>query len=270
MMAVFRKALRDSRRMNIWLAIGLVSYALFVMAFYSSIVDQSEELDDLLDSYPDEMIAMFYGGDVADLSITDPGTYVQSQYTLWVVLIMGAIVIGQAFNAITNAERDGTLDVMLSLPVSRRRMLLGRIGNTAVSILVVIIASWVAFGISTVIWPEFDVGVLDLAIGFFGAFFPLMVITGFTYMLATLVPSSRHMAGALAYLFLLGSYLVYVFSLGVEALNDIQPLMLFDYYNSAVAIREGVQWGDWATLSLVALAYFGVAYWAIDRKELGV
>lgn len=265
-----RKALHDSRRTIQWLAIGLGLYALFIMGYYPTVLDQSEKFDDLLQSYPKEMIAMFYSGDVEDFSISDPGNWVHTEFMIWTLLILGAMVIAQAFNSITNAERDGTLDLMLSFPVTRRAYLLGRIANTAITILVVLAVCFVVFVLSTVIWPEIDLPLGRLALGVGGAFLPLMVVAGFTTLLSVIVPSSQHFAGALAYLFLMGSYLVHTFAVGIESLHPLQPVFLFHYYDLSTVIRDGVPWGDWALLAGVALAYFALAWWWVDKKELSV
>lgn len=270
MAMLFRKAFRDSRRSTLWLAFGLGAYVLFIMAFYPAMIEQSEEMDELIQSYPKEMLSLFYGGDVEELSVADPGTFVQVEFGTWMLLILGAIVIVQAFNAFTNAERDGEMDMIMSLPVSRRDLLLGRVANTAVMVLIVLTVCFLMFVLSTVIWEEFDVAIGKLALAIYSAFFPLMVITTFTYMLATLIPSSRRFAGPIAYLFLMGSYLLHGFSGAVDQLESIRPLMLFDYYNAGAIIRHGVDITDWLLLSAVAAVYLAVAWWAVDRKELGV
>ncbi|RPJ02813.1 MAG: hypothetical protein EHM39_01045 [Chloroflexi bacterium] len=270
LLAVFRKAFHDSRRFVFWLSVGTFLYILLIMLFYPSMIEQSEQLDELMESYPKEMMQAFYGGDVDDLSVSEPGNYVQSQFITWLVLMLGAIVIVQAFNAITNAERDGTLDVMLSLPVSRRAYLLGRIANTAVVTLLVLAASWLPLWLSTYIWPEFDVSPGRLALGIFGAFWPVIVVAGFAYLLACVIPSSKHFAGPLSYLFLFGSYILYMFAVSIESLNSLKPVFLFDYYSGGQIIREGVDLGNWALMILVALVYFALAWWRIDKKELGV
>jgi ABC-type transport system involved in multi-copper enzyme maturation permease subunit len=268
--AVFRKAFRDSSRVTFWLVVVSILYVLLVMAFYPSMIDQSAELDQLLEAYPKEMMQAFYGGDVEDLSISEPGNYIQSQFIMWMELMMGAIVVVQAFNALTNAERDGTLDVMLSLPVSRRAYLVGRVANSAAIALILLVASWVPLWLATYIWPEFDVSPVRLAMGMFGLFWPVMVVAGFVYLLAAVVPSSKHFAGPLAYLFLMGSYILYMFAVSIEKLNSFKPVFLFHYYNGGETIRSGVPLTDWLLLAGVALVYFVLAWWFVDKKELGV
>lgn len=267
--AVFRKAFRDSRRGLLWLCIGFGVYMLFVMSFYPTLLEQGEEFNDLLNSYPEQLRGMIYGG-AEDIDLTAPGTFIHTYFASYGVMIIGVMAILQAFNAVTNAERDGTLDVMLSLPVARRTYLLARMANTILNVLAVLTVSYLVFAVSTVIWPEFEIGLGDLALGIYGAFFPLIVVTGFAYLLAALIPSRFHVAGAIAYLFLIGGYLVYGFSSGVDALQDIRPLFIYDYYNVTTIVREGATLGEWALLSAVALAYGAIAWWRIDKKDLGV
>jgi ABC-2 type transport system permease protein len=270
MAVILRKALRDSRRSTLWLALGLSAYVLFLMAFYPAMVKQSADMDKLIQSYPKEMLSLMYSGDIEDFSVSDPGTFVQVEFSTWMLLILGAIVIGQAFNAFTNAERDGTMDMLLSLPISRRNLLWGRVVNTVVMLLVVLTASFLAFVLATVLWSEFDVEIGNLALGIYSMIFPLMVIASFTYLLATLVPSSKRFAGALAYLFMVGSYLLHGFSGAVDQLKGIRPLMLFDYYNAGDIIRHGVNITDWLLLGAVTVVYLAGAWWAVERKELSV
>lgn len=271
MTAVFKKALRDSRNLTLWLSIGLGLYAVLVISFYPAMVKESAQFNDLLKSYPEAMLKMFYGDiDVESLDITEPGGFIHSQFAIWMLLILGGIAIMQTFGGITSAERDGTMDMMMSLPISRRHYFLARVASTIIIVLLVLTVSFLGFVLSTLIWPEFDVSVGDLALGIYGAFFPLMVITGFTYLLAAVIPSSKRFAGPIAYLFLIGSYLVYGLSGAVKGLDKLQRLLIYDYYNVGDLIRNGVVISDWLILTAVALVCLGLAWWFIDQKELGV
>jgi ABC-type transport system involved in multi-copper enzyme maturation permease subunit len=270
MSAVFRKAFRDSRRGTMWLAVGLGLYMVFVLSFFPTIVDESEQFDELLKSYPKELMSLFYGGTVEDISLSDPATFLQTYFSSYTVLLLGAVVIAQAFNAVTNAERDQTLDVMLSLPVSRRVYLVARMANTVSTVLIVLTVLWLVLWGGSFFVSEFDLAAGELALGIYGTLLPLLVIAGFAYLLAALVPSSKHFAGAVAYLFMMGSYLIYSFSNTVDQLAGYRAVFLFHYYDMRALLHGSVNWGDWFTLGAVALVYFGIAWWRIDRKELGV
>jgi ABC-2 type transport system permease protein len=270
MMAIFHKAFHDSRRTALWLSIGFGLYVIFIVAFYPAFKDQAGEFQKLIDSYPEGVLAMFYGGDVKELDMAEPSTFVQTEFGGYGVLILGAIAIAQAFNAFTNAERDGSLDMLLSLPVSRRRYLLGRVLNTATVMALVLLACLVGLLVSRVIWPEFDVSVPNLVLSMIGGWLFVMVVAGYSYLLAVVVPSSRHFAGAIAYLLLIGSFLVYGFAAVVDVLKPLRPLMLQHYYNMGNIIRNGVEVRDWAVMIGAILVFYGLAWWLVDRKEFGV
>lgn len=269
MWPVFLKSFRDSRRTVLWMSIGLALYALLVMSVYPSMVEQQDDFDKLMESYPDEMLQFFYGTD-EDVSVADPGAYLNSQFNLWMVLILGAMVMIQAFNAVTNAERNGTMDVMMSLPISRRQMLMARFANTALCLFLVLTACWLTFILCAEIWPEFNVSVGDLAAAFYGAFFILIAHAALSYLLVSVIPSSKHWAGALAYGLFFGGYLVYGLSGLNDTLKDIQPLFLFDYYNVNDIFKEGLELTNIALMLGLTALFGGLAWWAIDKKELGV
>lgn len=271
MWAVFLKSFRDSRRTVLWMSIGLGLYVLLVMSFYPSMVEQGEELDKLMESYPKELISVMYGtDDIENVSISDPGAYLNSQFNLWMVLILGAMVMIQAFNAITNAERNGTMDVLMSFPVTRREMLIARFANTTLSLFLVLTACFLTLILSAEIWPEFDVTIGELAAATYGAFFILIAHAAFTYLLVSVIPSSKHWAGAIAYTLFLGGYLVYSLSGLNDTLKDIQPLFLFDYYNVNDIFKNGLDLANVGLMLLVTAIFAGLAWWSIDKKELGV
>lgn len=270
MTAVFRKAIHDSLRSVLWLVIGLVLYMALLMLFYPEMVKQSATLDEMLQKMPKTFIGMFAGDDVENFSVADPANFLQVRYTSFLLLIVGSMALAQGFNAVINAERDGTLDVMMSLPISRRRYLLGRMANTVSMLLVVLVVSFVVLTGFSLIIDEFSLTPGDLARAIFASFFPVVTVAAFGYMLSVLVPSSRSYAGAVAYFTLFGSYLIYGFASTVDALDIIRPLMLFHYYNAADIIHSGVKIGDVVVLSIATLAFAGTAWWAVDKKEFGV
>ncbi len=270
MASIFNKAFRDSKRTMIWLSIGLGLYILMMMSIYPSLAEQADEISELMESYPEGIMRMFYSGDISEFNIVDPGIFLQTYVGTWGLLILGAIVIVQAFNAFTNAERDGTMDMTLSLPVSRRDLLVGRALNTAVTMLVVLAVCAVTVIVCAQIWPEFETDMVRVTIALLAGIFPLMVVAGFTYLLAVWVPSSRRFAGPIAYLFFFGSYLIYGLVGTVESLHWVQPLLLFDYYDIGGIINHGVDITNWLIMAAAAAVYFGLAWWLVDRKELGV
>lgn len=271
MWAVFSKAFRDSRRSILWFSIGLGVFTIINLVFYPTILDQQEELNELMESMPTELMGILVGGsDMEGFDLADLGTYLHGQVMFWIILALGAMVTFQAFNAITNAERNGTMDVMMSFPITRREMLLGRFLNTAASTLLILTGCLAVLVGSAILIPEIDATVFELALVTYGAFFLLMVQAGLTYMVAAIAPSSQRWAGSVVYTVFFGSYLLFGFAGIIDFIDQIRGLLLFNYYDAGVIFNEGVDLGSWALLSVVTLVYVAVALWRFDRKQLGV
>jgi hypothetical protein len=134
----------------------------------------------------------------------------------------------------------------------------------------VLTACFLAFVLCAEIWPEFDITADRLAAVIYGMFFILLVHACFTYLLASVIPSSKRWAGAIAYTFFFGSYLIYSLSGLNDTLKDIRPFFLFDYYNAVVIAQDGLNWSHVGLLLLLAAVLGGLAWWSIDKKELGV
>jgi ABC-2 type transport system permease protein len=267
---VLKKGLRDSRRTVFWLSIGLGLYAIMILSFFPSIVREQDKFDELMDAYPSELMSVFVGDDFREFNIASPASFLQLEYITWVILILGGIVTAQAFNAILNPERNGTMDLALSLPISRRSLLLGRLGSTAIGLLIVLTACLLGLIMSSIFIEEFDVPADKLAVGIYAIFFIVMAQAGIAYFLASLAASHHHWPGPLAYTSFFAAYLLNGFAGMVDILDTLSPLYLFKYYNATNVINDGLDLGNTVVLIGVAVVFSSAAWWLIDEKDLGV
>jgi ABC-2 type transport system permease protein len=114
----------DRRRWNTWWVVGSVAMIFLTVAFYPSIKDQTT-FDEIFRDAPEGVRALL--GAAGDISLNSPAGYLHSQ--LFAQLIPIALVIfGTAVGAraIAGAEDDGTLELMLSNPVTRLRVAVER------------------------------------------------------------------------------------------------------------------------------------------------
>lgn len=269
MWAVLQKAIYDSRRTAFWLSVGLGLYAIFVVSLFPSIAKNADSYKEMVESMPKEFTGLF-GGDAASLDLASPAGFISIEFFIWTVLILGAVVIIQAFNAVTNAERDGTLDVMMAFPVSRRDVLIARFLNTLLTLLVVLTVIFLCLWLSTALWDEFALSFGELARMSYGPLLILLPYATFCYALACTVPSSKRWAGTLAYTLFFGMYFIHGLAGVSDSLKSLQPFLLFDYYNATQIANEGVAGVKVVVMTALTAVFGGLAWWQIDQKELGV
>lgn len=128
---VFTRTLDDNLRSVIWWVSGSAVLTLGLVWMYPFIRD-SDEMTDLLEQMPPAMMAAF-GVDPATF-LTGAG-YLSAQLFAFIgpAIIVGyAVGLGAALTA--GDENDGTLDMLLSAPISRTHVVLSKLGASAVLI----------------------------------------------------------------------------------------------------------------------------------------
>ena len=119
---VFRRFFRDKLRWITWWTIGTGAFTLLSIAFYPAFKKLSE-FDEL---FKDDSLRAMFGGQ-GGISLVSPEGFLHSQVfaqTLPTLLLIFGIGLGS--RAIAGAEGDGTLELLLANPVTRRRVAIER------------------------------------------------------------------------------------------------------------------------------------------------
>ena len=123
---IFLKSLRDYLKSFSWWSLGLFLTVIMIMAIYPTMKD-AQGLNDFLASMPKEMINLWVQN-VEDADITSPEGFLNAELftvMLPVIFIIFAINIGKG--AVSGEESSGTLEMVLSNPVSRVSFLIQKI-----------------------------------------------------------------------------------------------------------------------------------------------
>src|SRR6476660_9784051 len=119
--SVLTKTLREQRRALAWWAFGLVAACVLTTAFYPSISKNAASFEKLLDSLP-EGLRKAFGEDFAS-----PAGYLQARlFSIFAPVLLLIYAIGAGSRAIAGEEERQTLDLLLSAPVRRRRVVLDK------------------------------------------------------------------------------------------------------------------------------------------------
>jgi len=166
----------DRRRWNIWWVVGGFAMVFFTVAFYPSIKDQTT-FDEIFKDAPEGIKALV--GAQGDISLSSPAGYLHSQLFAQLFPI-ALIVFGTSVGAraIAGAEDDGTLELMLSNPVTRVRVAVERylsgvvmiVGFSAVTT-AMMMALAPPFELATEGVTVMDIGLAGLAATCFGVLF---------------------------------------------------------------------------------------------------
>ena len=242
----------------VW-GLALGAYAAAMTASFTTFGGAAEQMNRLLDAYPQGMLDAF---GITDLS--DVENYLNAQVFLLAPLALSFFPILAAANAIAGAEERGTIDVLLGNPIRRWQIVVGNFAATALSLL----AITAIVGLLT--WGTAALMDVDLSAGSTAAavlnMWPICLLFGGLAMLCSALFHRRALAVAVPAFLLFASYLLDTIGRASEDLEDLRPASAFYYYGSA--IEDGISWVNFAGLTLAACVFVASAVVAFRRRDI--
>jgi beta-exotoxin I transport system permease protein len=246
--SVLRKTLRDGRRAFVWWTAGIAGLVALVLAVFPTVRD-NDELNTLVQEYPEALKGFVaFGGEVDYLS--GAGYLGSELFSFMVPLLFLVAAVGAGAGAIAGEEERGTLDLLLSAPVSRVRVALEKLGALAIEVVglgAVLLLTLAAGGPLVDIDVAFGnlvaacIGAVALALVFGGIAFGLGAATG-----------HRALAIGAAVAAAVTAYVVNGLAPLVPAFEAVRELTPFYHYAASDPLRSGLD--PWRVLFLFGLA----------------
>ena len=263
MFVEFAHQLKKMRGSILGWTIGLVTYCLLMAALFPSILDMGEEMEVMLQGYPEEFMAFFPSmGD-----FTSPIGFFDTYFSSMMHFIIGIFASGAAASLLVREEEEGTLDLVISYPISRSALFWGRYLAFLAALAIILIGCWLGWALPAQS-VGFDLSYLDLLMPMVPLFAVLALFGGLALLLSLVLPSSR-LAGGLSGGLLVGNFLL----VGLSNINDdLKPffeLTPLNFYQGAQIINDP-NWGWIAGLIGVGLVFTAAAWLIFLRRDIRV
>ena len=235
----------------------------YLLSFYDTLVAQRAQLEQLLASYPPELMAFF--GDIG--SMFTPQGYLTLEFFSYMPLILGVFAILAGSGLLTGDEESGVLDLLLAHPVRRSTMFLARLLSLLGATTAILGLTWLGFVIG-LNWTALDLSWGELALPFASLGAVLLVFAAFSILMSMALPS-RRMAAMAGGIVVVGSFFLTSLSRVDENLEAAARLSPLNYYQSGDAIL-GLNWEWLAGLGGVSLLMLLLAWWRFERRDIRV
>ncbi len=249
--------LSDRRRSLLaWgLPLGLMSA--FIVAIFPSVEDA---LSKAVADYPPALKEAFGIG-----GLTNVEQYLQAEMlSLIIPLALGYLAVRAVASGLSGASETGRLDVLLSAPISRRRLVFAGFLATAIELLAVL----VIIGLLTALGSLLSGAGLSVgpAVAGFANVWPLALIfaalgivaTGFSLRTSVVTGS---VAGVLV-----AMYVVDLIGRLDPGLSGIRYASVFKYYGNA--IEDGIEPLAFCGVTAAAVVLTVLGAWLFDRRDL--
>jgi len=261
--SVFLKTLRDLRWPVFWAGLGLGVLGFYFIWLFPTFMGDLD-LQAMLDSFPPALMALV-GGPLIDLS-TPSGFLNMELFPLMLPLILGGFAITLGSGATAAEESRGTLDLVLSEPVQRWRVVTEKVLAMTLATSVVAAALFVGVQLGAALG-----GVAVPAGNLAGALVSgtlLALAFGAMALAVGCWTGNRPLARGIVGAVFVVTYFINALAPLVEVLDDIQAVSPFFYYLEANPIRNGIDWAHAGVLAAIAVVGFVVALVGFERRDL--
>jgi len=263
MSTIFRHTLAKSRGQILGWGLSLALLGVYLVSFYDTFAAQEEQMQQLLNSFPEEMMAFF--GDVG--TIFTPEGYLTVEFFSYMPLVLGIYAVLIASGLIASEEESGVLDLVMGHPVSRSGYFFGRFLAFTASTVQMFAIVWLSFVIAGT-GSTLDIAPLEMAQPFLSLLAVTLLFGSIALALSQILPS-RRLAAMVTGLVVVASYFVTSLANIDENLETIARFSPLNYYQSGEAIN-GLDWSSLGGLLGFAALFTLLAWWRFQRRDLRV
>ncbi len=265
---IFRNTLLRNWRSMLYWGIGVAllgSYVIFVLPN----VDILEQYASLISSMPPVLMAALGVTDTAQMAT--PEGFLAVGFFGYIMLVMAAYGVIAGLNVTANEEDRGILDVVLSLPVPRSRVILERFLAYALMIVGILLITALLMTLAVQLNPAMTFDTARMLVGVFNLLPASLTVLAFTTFIGALA-RSRSLAAGIAAGFVVLSY--FIDFLGNAASSTaaaaLRVVSLFSYYNGGQIMNTGLQWGNILVLLAAAAVLLIGGVLCFERRDIGL
>lgn len=265
--SVFLETLKTTWKQMVYWGVGLAAMALLVVIMVP--LFNMQDMRKLLESFPPVILAMIGVGQELEIFATNEG-FVAIGFFGKSALIFAVYPVVMGMRVTANEEDSGTMDVLLSLPVERARVVFEKFLAYGVSCIGVVLLIYLGLHLG-VFLGSVELDVLRLAeVTFY--LIPLMVfIMAATVLIAVLV-RRRTVALGIVTAFVIVSYMLQTIGLAAEGTvaESIGVVSFLTYYNAGDILSQGFIWPHIAGFVIVSAVLLVASLYRYERRDIGV
>jgi len=265
--SVFGAALWSRRRSLAWWVGGSFAYLLFLGSAFPTLRENAAEWERMMENYPEALRAMFNMVEGSSFG-TGPGFLHMELFSFVLPLLLIVFAVGFGARAIAGEEEEGTLDLVLSAPITRRRVLAEQFAAMVVATFLIGVVTCVAILIAG---AGFDMGLVPgrVAAAVFAAVLIALVFGTLSLALGC-ITGRRGLAMGVTGAVALAAYLVFSLAEMVGWLGTIQKASPWYYYAASAPMLRGLEWAHVGVLVALVVAVAVAGGLVLERRDLAV
>lgn len=265
---VFKETLRRN-----WRIVPIYGGIMAVLVIYIILLLSDSKLMGQLNQMMGSMsflVTMFGGGDAAFMGT--PAGLMNYSFFGWGLLMVCGYAVAAGLSVTANEEEAGILDVLLSAPLPRWRLVVEKLLAHAVLIIGILFLTWVSLlmtGFSETLAKDPNASLGRITESVINMLPSSLLVLSFTALMGVLF-RRRNTAMMIGAAFVVGSFLVDTLGRSIQAGDVVRAFSYFKYYDSAFVMQHGLVGLNLIGLVVVTLVLSAMAVWRFEDRELGI
>lgn len=265
MLAILKRSLKDRKTYLLWFIFSVVFLVWTYVAMYPSIREQSANFNKLLETYPDSFKKIFKI-ETMDFSHLENFISIEQFSFTWPLLVI-FIALSFGANSIAGEVEKGTIEVLLSQPISRAKIFIGKYLSGLIGTL-----SFVFVSIYAII-PIAKIYDIDYKLSNFNTTFIISALFALAIMSVAYMASAFSSDKGRVYFItaglLVAMYVANIVSALKESLADLKYASFFYYFDAQKSLVYN-QIDSWSYLVFgsIIIGGFLVGLWKTTKRDL--
>lgn len=267
--SIFIEQLKRSWRTMLIIA-GVLAFLAFYVAAVVQDADALAQYQELLGQLPPALLGVF---GVANIdSMTSVDGFISFAFFSYGILVVAAFSVVAGLNIIANDEDEGSMDVVLALPVPRWRVIVEKYAAYTLLAVLLPVASYLGIlgGVATMpAETQETVRLGRLAYACANMLPTMMAIMAFT-VFASAIFSRRMIATGLSAGFVVLSYFLYIVQNAASGTipDGLGRLSVFSYFDAENVVLEGVNIVNVIVLLTIAIVFLAMSAFTFERRDI--
>ncbi len=256
---IFLKTLFEKKWMTLWWLVSAVGLTIFIVIFFPGL---KESFGKAIEQVPDSMKALV--GNAEDYRTLAGYLTVQVfQQMIFLPVTLGVIL---CTGLLGGDENEGTLQTLLTFPVSRAKVYFDKLAASAAIVGIVTFGFFLGSWLGALIIGE-PVDLWRLLQATFTAWLVSMMISLIGYALAA-ITGKRALAGSIAGAYAFAMYIVSTLVVTVHSLRFVDYFSPFHYFIHPSPLKAAFDFGDMAVLLGASLVFIALGYIVFQRRDV--
>ncbi len=263
MHSILKWTLWQRRWSIVWWCVGVISLVVITMVFYPTIHNQADSLNKSFGGLSNNTLALFGGTD-----FFSPVGYLNSQLVyLMFPLLLTILGVGLGSSLIGRDETDGTIESLLSRPISRTKLLSSKaLAGALIVFIVASIGSAFIIAMARVVHLGIPLGNIVLVCT--ACYLLVLTFSAVAFLLAA-TGRGRAAALGIAGAYTIGGYIFGSLASTIHWLKTPSLIFPYHYYRSADILRGDFNWSSIWFFTIFIIGCLLLSWLSFRRRDLG-